>query len=94
MKFQILSAHDEHAPGPGFTFPEAENAMEEIYFEKLKKFQIKKKVSQKPYYPFEKNKYFITINTLEDLLELIREVDNPIIITPEGEIWIYDGWIE
>lgn len=91
MKFLILSAHDEGAPGPGARFPDAENAMEEIYFEKLKKFNIEKKPSKRY---FAETDYFVEINTLEDLLKLIEEVDNPIIVTPEGEIWIYDGWIE
>jgi len=91
MKFRILSAHDEGAPGPGARLIDAENAMEEVYFEKLKRFKIEKKPSQRP---FTEVDYFVEINTLEELLELVKKTEKPIIITPEGEIWIYDGWIE
>jgi len=69
----------------------AKNAMEEVYFEKLKRFRIERKPSKRP---FTEVDYFVEINTLEELLELVKKIEKPVIICPEGEIWIYDGWIE
>lgn len=37
---------------------------------------------------------YITINTIDDLMNLVKSVENPLIINTSGEIEIYDGYRE
>lgn len=42
----------------------------------------------------EKNKLYITINSLDELLKIQKEIKENLILDQDGELVIYDGYVE
>ena len=102
MKFKVSATSvwdfDSHEPKTKLIkeYPCLKNfGFENILFEKPVRNRIRDEegrlITQFSYEP--RYDTYITIDTIEQLLELIKVVENPLVIT-ENEIEIYDGYRE